>query len=134
MMAELTPEQFIENSTWVFAKTMPDSPHQYTLRDPESKAPAMSPESFVWFAQHIRGEGYKAKFGKTTYTYLEVGPYRYWTMGWPVEQTTLINRARIDGEPALNPNTRGFWASWRRPMSPTSPDDWLYLPVVPALG
>ncbi len=92
----LTPELFIERSEWVFAKTMPHAPHEYTLKDPESRAPAMSPESFEWFVAHVREEGIKGEFGKTAYLYFTVGPWRYWTMGWPVKQTTLINRARID--------------------------------------
>ena len=56
--------------------------------------------------RHIREHGYRARFGRNTYTYFEPGDgYRYWTMGWPVEKTTLINRARVDGQPAQNPNT-----------------------------
>ncbi len=95
---EETPELFIERSKWVFAKTMPHAPHEYTLKDPDSRAPAMSEEAFVWFVEHIREHGYTEKFGGRSYTYLDLGEWRYWTMGWPPEQTTLINRARLDPE------------------------------------
>lgn len=101
----LTPELFIEGSVWVLAKTTQD--HEYTVKAADSKAPAMSPDSFEWFVAYIREHGYPAKYGRQTYIYLEVGEWRYWTMGWPVEQTKLINRARIDEEPTQNPHNGG---------------------------
>ncbi len=94
--ADLTIEDFIEGSVWTFAKTMKDAPHEYTLKDPASRAPALSPELFTKAVAFIREHGEKRKHGRTTYVYLEVGDWRYWTMGWPVHRTTLINRARID--------------------------------------
>ena len=28
--------------------------------------------------------------------YWVIDEFRYWTMGWPVEETIVINRARVD--------------------------------------
>jgi hypothetical protein len=81
---------FIEHSRWKYAKSMPQMPHYYTLR-----ACAPNESEFERFAMHIRAVGYKEKFGKTRYTYLNVGEWKYWTMGSPLDQTILINRAKI---------------------------------------
>ena len=94
--ADLTIEDFIEGSVWTFAKTMKDAPHEYTLKDPASRAPALIPELFTKAVAFIREHGEKRKHGRAKYVYLEVGDWRYWTMGCPVHQTTLINRASID--------------------------------------
>jgi len=39
--------------------------------------------------------GYHQKWGKTTYTYLDIDGWQYWTMGAPLDKTILINRAAI---------------------------------------
>jgi hypothetical protein len=44
----LTPEQFIGRAPWRFAKTMPDQPHEYTVR---GETPD---EEFHWFVLYIR--------------------------------------------------------------------------------
>ncbi len=85
---------FIENSRWKFAKSMPQMPHWYTLRDHAGDVPA-----FERFVMHIRHHGYKERFGKATYSYLNVGEWKYWTMGSPLDQTILINRAKIVPDP-----------------------------------
>ena len=84
-----TPEQFIRRAPWRFAKTMPDRPHEYTVR---SQTPD---EEFQWFVHYIREHGHRAKYGGRYYTYLEVDAWRYWTMGARVEATTIINRAKV---------------------------------------
>lgn len=77
------------NSTFTFAKTMPQIPHFYTLRKDWQQA-----IPFEDVVQFIRDHGYVQKFGKTPYTYLEVNGLRYWTMGAPLSETILINRAK----------------------------------------
>jgi hypothetical protein len=89
-------QDFIHNSSWKFAKTMAKTPHWYTLRK-YARDEAM----FERFVLHIRGHGYKQKFGKTWYTYFNVGNWQYWTLGCPLEQTILINRAQIVPDPTL---------------------------------
>ena len=79
-----------EAHPWVFAKTMPENPHEYTLRKRWK-----SQEDFDWAVQFIRQNGYSARFGKYRYKYLDVGGHSYWTMGWPVAKTILINRVPV---------------------------------------
>jgi hypothetical protein len=47
---------------------------------------------------HVRRHGYKAKFGRYVYRYLDwPSPdgtvYQYWTMGMPIYMTHILNRA-----------------------------------------
>lgn len=89
---------YIEEVRWQFAKTMPRDPHEYTLWKwrPSTK------EAFRSFVQLIRAEGYQADWPPNSrnpryrHTYLDVGEHKYWTMGAPLEDTILINRARLD--------------------------------------
>ena len=46
--------------------------------------------------QMIREYGYQKKFGKRTFTYLDINNFMYWTMGAPKEETTVLNRAYTD--------------------------------------
>ena len=80
--------RFTAAARWIFARTMPDSPHWYTLRK-ESPAPAF--EAFVMF---IREHGYISEYGGRSYIKLDIDGWSYWTMGAAVEDTILINRAR----------------------------------------
>ncbi len=67
-------------------------PHQYTLRKQWA-----NDQDFVWCVEYIRRVGYQERFIGRVWTYLDVcsdaGWYQYWTMGGPVSETTLINRA-----------------------------------------
>ena len=80
--------QFIGDHEWVFAKMMPQIPHSYTLR-----RKAKRDEDFSSFVQEIRFRGVVRQFGQRSFTYLDFDGWTYWTMGEPVENTTLINRA-----------------------------------------
>jgi len=82
--------RFIAAHEWTFAKTMPGIPHWYTLR-----RKARSDADFAAFVQEIRFRGVVRPFGRRTFTYLDLDGWTYWTMGEPVEATTLINRARL---------------------------------------
>ncbi len=42
--------------------------------------------------QHMRTNGYIGKFYKIDITYFDEGGLVYWTMGDPIETTTIINR------------------------------------------
>ena len=46
---------------------------------------------FELFVRHIR----EHRFGGRSYTYFEVDGWKYWTMGAPVEETRVINCARV---------------------------------------
>ena len=86
--------RYIAQVKWQFAKSMPKSPHEYTRRvwaptDPE----------FVAFVELIRREGEVRPWppapAKPLYhlTYLPIDGWSYWTMGSPMNDTVLINRA-----------------------------------------
>ena len=83
-------QAFVRDSEWKFARTMPKTPHEYTLR---AKAP--DEKLFKRVVIHIRQFGYKADYRGTTYTYLDIAGWQYWTMGAPLSQTILINRAKL---------------------------------------
>jgi hypothetical protein len=93
MAANMTMDElrsFVQESKWIFAKSMPQTPHEYTLR-----RDAKDESLFERVVMHIRQVGYRQKWGKTTYTYLDIDGWQYWTMGSPLDQTILINRAKL---------------------------------------
>ena len=81
----------IITAKYVFAKSMPWFPHEYTLRKTWN-------DGFDECVLYIREYGNKEKFGKKAYTYLYINGWKYWTMGDPVEETILINRAKVNYE------------------------------------
>ena len=85
-------ERFIDSAKWVFAKTYAKTaPHEYAVGGKN----ASLEDEFVYFVKFIRKHGYKEKFWGKTHTYYDVGEYKYWTMGNPIDETTIINRAVI---------------------------------------
>ena len=83
----------LNQQQWIFAKTMAHNPHWYTLR-----RKWIVDADFQWTVAELRAHGYRAKFGKTWYTQVDVNDYFYWTMGAPINYpngmawTILINR------------------------------------------
>jgi hypothetical protein len=80
--------EFIASSKWTFAKTMPEWPHEYILRD------RVDETLFQQLVRHIRANGYKGRFYRKSITYYDEDGMVYWTMGAPLEETTVINRCR----------------------------------------
>ena len=111
-VTDLTPAFFIERSGWVFAKTMPENPHEYTVRDLANadarKSTCLSHDTFEWFVRYIREHGQRRKWGRRMLSYLEVDGWKYWTMGWPPEVTTIINREKVQPPPDLSHLTNLF--------------------------
>lgn len=81
--------EFIASRRWQFAKTMAHIPHEYTVSDwiPWER------EDFEAAVMFIREHGYSSRFFSKTYLYYDVDGLQYWTMGAPVKETILINRA-----------------------------------------
>lgn len=82
----------LEQAKWTYAKTMPQTPHYYTLRK------NMKDKDFVDIVLKIREIGIKETFGKYTYVYFYANGFKYWTMGASINKdgkphTTLINKA-----------------------------------------
>ncbi len=85
-------EKFIDSADWVFAKTYAKTaPHEYAVR---RKNPHLEDE-FVYFVKFIREHGYEEMFWSKPYTCYNVGEWKYWTMGDPVDETEIINRAAV---------------------------------------
>ena len=81
---------FIGSVSWIFARTMPEQPHEYTLR----KA---APDDAVFndAVIAIRNQGAFRYYRNHPYIQWDVDGWSYWTMGAAADQTMLINRARI---------------------------------------
>jgi hypothetical protein len=77
-----------QRSHWIFAKTIPESPHFYMLRKECNDA------DFQRFILLIRQYGVPEIYKGDSYTVLNVGDWTYWTMGAPLPETILINRKR----------------------------------------
>lgn len=82
---------FITAQTWTFAKSMAKIPHEYIVRER-----IKDDESFNALILYIRSNGVKERFFSKEFVYWYNGEYKYWTMGAPVDETTIINRARVD--------------------------------------
>ena len=79
---------FVNEQRWVFAKTMPKWPHEYIVRE------RVDEKLFERLVRHIRKHGYEGKFYHRTLTYYDEEGMMYWTMGAPLEETTIINRCK----------------------------------------
>jgi hypothetical protein len=79
---------FISTENWTYAKTMPKWPHEYLVRQ------KVDEPLFVKLATFIRNHGYEGKFYSKPITYYDYDGKVYWTMGAPIEETTIINRCR----------------------------------------
>ena len=86
----------VGESKFVPAKTMPQYPHEYTLRRTWS-----SGEDFERCVKIIRIHGYLERFYGKPFMKLAVEGFKYWTMGEKPCDTILINRADL--------NEQGDW-------------------------
>lgn len=80
-------QRALEAHPWRYAKTMPQTPHDYTLLDQWEDA-----EAFYRAVEAIRLYGERRMFRRWPYVELDLGDYTYWTMGYPIRETTLVNR------------------------------------------
>lgn len=78
--------RYIESVRWREAKSGP--PHSYTVRKWDSR-----PGRFEEAVTVIRRYGHPEHFYSETYIYMTIGKLKYWSMGAPVGETIIINRA-----------------------------------------
>lgn len=83
-------EAFVKAHEWRFAKSMPQIPHAYVVREK-----CRDDAEFCDAVMFIRQWGQPRKFFRKTFIYLDLAPYSYWTMGNPLDITKIINRALI---------------------------------------
>ena len=81
---------FVAQARWQYAKSMPKFPHEYTVREWNNDT------EFEQFIHYLLGSGEFRKEYFWKRIYCDLGEWYYWTMGAPIEETTIINRARID--------------------------------------
>ena len=86
--------EMIARCQWTFAKTMPGCPHEYIVR---GKCP-LTDEEFVYFVEMQRQYGTPEQWYKYNHPYIYIDDHKYWTMGSPIEETKVINRAVIRKE------------------------------------
>jgi ubiquinone/menaquinone biosynthesis C-methylase UbiE len=79
---------FEDDNEWRFAKSMPQIPHWYIVKQKVK-------DQFMFEAavMAIRKYGYEVTFKGQEYIYLNINQYHYWTMGAPLDETIIINRA-----------------------------------------
>jgi hypothetical protein len=82
---------FVDTAEWTFAKTMPEWPHEYLVRDRVDKS------LFEALVRHIRAHGFEGQFYHKVLTYYAEDGLLYWSMGAPIEETTIINRCKEEG-------------------------------------
>lgn len=86
---------YIAEVRWQFAKTMPQWPHEYTVR---TWRPDLEPH-FLEFAALIRRDGIRKPWPRDAarpryrHAYVKVDDWEYWTMEAAIADTTVINRA-----------------------------------------
>ncbi len=87
MKLPLELKAFVDSTTWTFAKTYAETwPHEYIVRD------RVGEDLFLPLVRHIRGHGYEGRFYRKPITYFDEDGMVYWTMGAPVNETTIVNR------------------------------------------
>jgi hypothetical protein len=104
MMTPAEAVALVGSLTWTYAKTMPFAPHWYIVRDRD-----LDTGRFEQLVRHIRGQGRPGIWGHSPRStviddgriveglfYCDIGEHRYWTMGWPVAETTVVNRDGIE--------------------------------------
>jgi len=77
------------NADYKFAKTMPEHPHFYTLKEKWT-----SDIPFEEVVKFMRENSTTEQFKGQNYQMFYLNQYKYWTMGAPLDQTILINRAK----------------------------------------
>jgi hypothetical protein len=78
---------FVVELKWTFAKTYASTwPHEYIVRG------RVDEHQFVQLVEHIRTYGYEGRFYAKSITYFDEDGMVYWTMGAPIEETTIVNR------------------------------------------
>jgi hypothetical protein len=78
---------FVNEQQWTFARTYAQTwPHEYLVRE------RVDEELFLSLVRHIRTHGYEGRFYRKPITYFDEDGMVYWTMGAPIEETTIVNR------------------------------------------
>jgi hypothetical protein len=89
---KLTVNKALRNGTFIFAKTMPEIPHEYTTVKKWD-----DPDLFMQVCKYIQDNGVREKFAKSYYKYYYLDDYKYWLMrDMYMKGFYIINRAKHD--------------------------------------
>ncbi|TMB89749.1 MAG: hypothetical protein E6J45_09825 [Chloroflexi bacterium] len=90
---------YIATVKWQFAKTMPQWPHEYTVREwrPDLEAAFEALATLIRTTGIVKPWPRDAAQPRYRHPYLELDGWEYWTMGAPIPETTVINRALLPG-------------------------------------
>ena len=85
--------EFVNRFKWTFAKTYVNkAPHEYIVID---KVGIEHKAEFVAVARFIREDGFEAFYYRRKGYYFILDENYYWTMDEKIEDTDLINRAKL---------------------------------------
>lgn len=84
-------DEFLQRASWNWAKTYAAfAPHWYVVREQ-----FRDDITFRKVVEYMRENSVTEDFHGKPFSYFYHNGYKYWTMGNPVEQTRIINRARV---------------------------------------
>jgi hypothetical protein len=105
---------FIAVCRFTYAKSVPESPHEYSHRNWSADQAA-----FDRFAALIREHGYKGRFLSTVYTYVDLEGHRYWTSpSYFPPGSVMLNRASNTLAPARRPGEAAATVAGDTPATP----------------
>lgn len=79
---------------WTWAKTYISIPHEYIVRG----RCGLTDAEFAYLINAQREYGIPEQWHKYNFPYLYIDGYKYWTMGSPIDETTVINRQKVFSE------------------------------------
>lgn len=91
---------FVGTCRWTYARTVPEHPHEYCLRDwltPQGR------RDFDAFVALIARDGYTGRFWRQQWIYLDVDGRKYWASRTLDKAGMIINRARLEDEDGRSP-------------------------------
>lgn len=110
-MDDARMKAFVGAQDWTFAKTYADTaPHEYLVK---TRLVSRLISEFESIVRYIRRAGFQAYYFETPGKYYVLGEHYYWTMGNPVEETTILNRAKLSDYELINNQWR-----WKGPGPP----------------
>lgn len=93
MLKEKQVQYVLESQEWIFAKTMANIPHSYTIKKKWDSS-ALYEACFHYINKH----GIVEYFYGKPYKYLYLGNYKYWAMTDDVNVSGILNRVEVNGK------------------------------------
>ena len=89
-MTEDEFREWVAAGEWKFAKTMPEIPHWYTLREERQ-----DDERFSLAVKFVYDNGRLGHWYGRARRYYDLDGFTYWAMNEPPGETVLMNRAEL---------------------------------------